>query len=105
MKNIIVTIGPSIFENKAFVDHQDHYIYRINGAHNDENSVKKVSEFLRNKISKPKIMIDLPGNKIRTSKIIKPISVQIGESFFLSKENFNFSKAVDLFQRVKCLCR
>ena len=33
-------------------------MYRINGAHNDESSVKKVSDFLRNKIDSNIKIID-----------------------------------------------
>ena len=90
MERIIVTIGPSIFNSGIYFNHQDNYIYRINGAHSDSESLVQMVQLIRKEISNPKILIDLPGNKIRTAKIHGPIKLVQNESFTLNKQNINF---------------
>jgi len=84
-------LGPASFdENGLIISHQDNYIYRINGAHNNRVSVEKTVGLLREKYSNPKIIIDLPGNKIRTANLDKPIEVKKGQKFTLNTSNTNF---------------
>ena len=90
MERIIVTIGPSIFNSGIYFKHQENYIYRINGAHSDSESLVQIAQLIRKEISNPKILIDLPGNKIRTAKINDPIKLVQNESFTLNKQNINF---------------
>ena len=84
-------MGPASFnENGLKISHQDNYLYRINGAHNNRASVEKTVCLLREKYSNPKIIMDLPGNKIRTVNLGKPIQVKKGQEFTLNASNTNF---------------
>jgi pyruvate kinase len=84
-------LGPASFnENGLKISHQDNYLYRINGAHNNRASVEKTVCLLREKYSNPKIIMDLPGNKIRTVNLGKPIQVKKGQEFTLNASNTNF---------------
>jgi pyruvate kinase len=94
MKKIIITLGPSTINNSLNIKHQSNYIYRINGAHSDKESLRKITKILRNKIDNPKILIDLPGNKIRTSNLNKPIVLKAQKIFILKLENTNFPEFV-----------
>ena len=90
MKKIIVTVGPSIFKSGIYFKHHDSYIYRINGAHSTDESLVHMTKLIRKEISDPKILIDLPGNKIRTANIHTPIKVVKNKSFTLNSQNLNF---------------
>lgn len=84
-------MGPASFnENGLKISHQDNYLYRINGAHNNRASVEKTVCLLREQYSNPKIIMDLPGNKIRTANLDKPIQVKKGQEFTLNASNTNF---------------
>lgn len=93
MKRIIVTTGPS-FLNRGIIKkaHQKRYIYRINGSHGTlkdiENSIKKI----RKQVKNADILIDLPGNKIRTKNLEKPIVLIKNKRFKLLTNQINFAK-------------
>jgi len=95
-KIIIVTIGPSINEIQNI--HHENYIYRINGAHSDPNGIKSSIEEIRGKIKGAKILVDLPGNKIRTQNLNSPIEVKNGEEFFLDSRNTNYPDFLSFLQ-------
>jgi pyruvate kinase len=92
MKAIIVTFGPSLMANSILEEvHKSNFIYRINGAHANKELMVKSIDFIRSKIEKPKILIDLPGNKIRTSNTFEPIEIKKGDKFTLKSNDTNFS--------------
>ena len=99
MKRIIVTIGPSIFKSGIYFKHHDSYIYRINGAHSTDQSLVQMTKLIREEIKDPKILIDLPGNKIRTSNIHTPIKVVKNENFSLNSQNINFPDFLNYIKR------
>ncbi len=92
--SIIVTVGPSILEESKIkeINSLGSCIYRINGAHADSHLTKEITDLLRSFIPNPTIMIDLPGNKVRTSNLSEPISLIKGESFHLSDDQVNYSE-------------
>lgn len=67
-------------------------ILRINGAHvlpeNVNHSVLKLRSYCSDLGAK--IMLDLPGNKIRTTGLLEDIILRKGEKFELNSNNFNF---------------
>jgi pyruvate kinase len=91
MKKLIVTVGPSILKND-FIKNNHHidYIYRVNGAHGNIKNIEKTINLVRGQVRDAEILLDLPGNKIRTSGIDEPIVVSENESFYLATHQFNF---------------
>lgn len=88
----IVTLGPAILSDHKLkkADEQGECIYRINGSHVDENEVPNLVDKVRRILPRAKIMIDLPGNKIRTANLSEPIRLIRGERFFLNDYQINY---------------
>ena len=72
------------------------FIYRINGAHGSLEFISKSIDRIRSILPNAKILIDLPGNKIRLNNIEKPIAIKYGDEINLSREHFNCSDFFDL---------
>lgn len=91
---IIVTIGPSVLagETLEMINQSGPCIYRINGAHSDAKSASELIKIIRSRLPEAKIMIDLPGNKIRTANLDNPIQLNKNEPFSMRKTQFNFDK-------------
>lgn len=84
MKKIIVTVGPSIFDGSVLKNiESENHIYRINGSHGSISDIQEYVHKIRAVIPDADILIDLPGNKVRTTKIDEPINVSSGETFDL----------------------
>lgn len=98
MKKIIATVGPSLlYKFPISKIHKNEYIYRINGAHGtDEDIIKYINE-IRNQVKDAKILMDLPGNKIRTN-LNKPIQLEKEKSFYLESEELNYK---DFYKHLK----
>ena len=91
MQKYILTIGPSLGGGVAICDiHQNNFIYRINGAHGSIESIKETIINLRKQKPDIDILIDLPGNKIRTTNIDEAIKIQRDKDFILTNSQFNF---------------
>ena len=91
MKRTILTVGPSfIYDNIIKNNHKDMYIYRINGAHGTIKDIEEYVNLIRKQVPKADILMDLPGNKIRTSGLNDPITLKKGKNFFLSYDQTNF---------------
>ncbi|EAI2145562.1 pyruvate kinase [Campylobacter lari] len=99
MQKYILTVGPSL-GNKFKINeiHQDNFIYRINGAHGNLEDIKNTIFNIRNQNKSAKILIDLPGNKIRTANISEPIQVSKDQDFTLKTIQFNFKDFYKLIQ-------
>ena len=91
---ISVTLGPSIFGNDKIkeIDVLGDCIFRINGAHADEVESLEIIKSTRNILPDARIMMDLPGNKIRTKNILQPISIVKGQTFRLLSSQTNFHR-------------
>ncbi len=91
MKRIIVTIGPSLLYKTSLTDiHKDEYIYRVNGAHGNIKEIEKHILVIKQQVSDAVILLDLPGNKVRTTNLIKPIKLQKGKEFSLLSCQINY---------------
>ena len=91
MKRIIVTVGPAYLHNNIIKDnHQSRYIYRINGSHGTIKDIEQSIDLIREQVPKAEILIDLPGNKVRTANLNGPITLVIGQPFFLGFDQTNF---------------
>lgn len=92
---VIVTVGDALLASPAKLKEIDSLadcIYRINGAHISIESLPVILEALRQTLNKPSVMLDLPGNKIRTSSLSDPISLAAGETFELHDYQVNYPK-------------
>ncbi|MGP0630180.1 pyruvate kinase [Nitrospina sp. 32_T5] len=84
MKKIIVTLGPSITNNNNFIiEDESSYIFRVNGAHGSLDEIRENIIYIRDVFKNSAILLDLPGNKIRTSGLSNPIQVKKNEAFTL----------------------
>lgn len=97
MQKFILTLGPSL-GGKVCVSkiHQDNFIYRINGAHGTQDSISKIIKNVRDQVPSAEILMDLPGNKIRTAIKGDGIELKKGHNFKLKRENFNFDGFLDI---------
>jgi len=92
MKKVIVTVGPSFFNSNptSFLNSSD-FIFRINGAHHNASTLEKEINKTRSIFRDAKILIDLPGNKIRTSNLEFPIELVKGKTMVINSNQTNFS--------------
>lgn len=90
MKRTILTTGPSYLNDNILKNnHQDKYIYRINGSHGNIQDIENSINEIRKQIKDADILIDLPGNKIRTANIETPMRLTMGKSFILKQDQVN----------------
>lgn len=92
MSELIVTVGPAtqgeVLKNMS---KEGPLIFRINGAHVDRQSAEHEILRVRNEVPEARIMIDLPGNKIRTAAFSRPIKLAQGKTLELYSHQFNFA--------------
>jgi len=91
---VIVTLGPSILNKNTIVNisKMGPCIFRINGAHTGPDDIKKIIR-LKNGISPGiKLLIDLPGNKIRTSDNFRSRYFKKGDEVSLMPADLNFGE-------------
>lgn len=98
--HVIVTLGTSTLKESVLksIDFLGPCIYRINGAHVDEQEVLKTVRFVRRVLPRSKFLLDLPGNKVRTQNLREPIVLSKGKKFKLLKRQLNFK---DFYKYVK----
>ena len=89
---LIVTLGPALIDDERVkaISALGECIYRINGAHSDESQARSYIARLRGIVPTAKILIDLPGNKIRTTNLDTPIRLVKGEEFTLDHQQINY---------------
>ena len=70
MKRFILTVGPALLNEVPLTEvHDERNIYRINGAHCSIEEVEKNILKIREQIPDADILMDLPGNKVRTKDL------------------------------------
>lgn len=91
MKKVIATVGPSLLHNTKLTEvHNESYIYRINGAHGSIADLEAYILEIRKQVPQANIMIDLPGNKVRTANLETPIKLEYDKSFTLFSNQTNY---------------
>ncbi len=100
MKKIIATVGPALLHATPLKDvHTDKNIYRINGAHGSIEDIEKYILEIRSQASDAKILMDLPGNKVRTANFENGyIDIEKDKEFSIS---FNQTNYQEFFQHLK----
>ncbi len=92
MKKFILTVGPALLNEVPVTDiHSDKNIYRINGAHGSIVDIEAYIEKIRAQVPDAAILMDLPGNKVRTKDLPNDgIELVKGEKFTIPNECFNY---------------
>ncbi|WDE09248.1 hypothetical protein SG34_031280 [Thalassomonas viridans] len=92
MKKIIATVGPSLLHRVPLTQvHHERNIYRINGAHGTLADIENYILTIREQVPDAEILMDLPGNKIRTANLASPVKLVKGETFELAFEQTNYT--------------
>ncbi len=100
MKRFILTTGPALLhEVPLSVVHNDRNIYRINGAHGSIEDIEGYIQEIRVQIPDADILMDLPGNKVRTKNLPDGgIKVENGKEFSIPSKCFNYP---DFYKHLK----
>ena len=90
---LIVTLGPSVMNAGRLrrIAAKTDCLFRINGAHVSQVAqARDMIMFVRKCLPDAKILIDLPGNKIRVAHLDEPIPLASGRTFSLFHHQFNY---------------
>ncbi|MEW6407107.1 MAG: pyruvate kinase [Patescibacteria group bacterium] len=100
MFKIIVTLGPSILKGDTLkmLPREHPYIFRLNGSHISYNYARDLVKKIRKAVKEAVILLDLPGNKVRTTNLERPINLMVGKKFCLTDDMINHKI---FFDRVK----
>ena len=99
---LIVTIGPSILskiDKLQEIHHAGPCIFRLNGAHCSPQQLKIYAAIVRAVIPDAALMIDLPGNKIRTAGFTEKIRFDKNEAITLPGSSFNYEPFPGLLKK------
>ena len=73
--------------------HNERNIYRINGAHGSVEDIENYILKIREQIPDADILMDLPGNKVRTKNLPNGgVTLEKGKTFELSSDSFNYTE-------------
>ena len=100
MKRFILTTGPALLHEVPLTEiHDPRNIYRINGAHGSIEDIEKYIQEIRKQVPDADILMDLPGNKVRTKNLADGgIKVENGVEFSIPSECFNYT---DFYKHLK----
>jgi len=92
MKKFILTVGPALLNKVELTKiHDDRNIYRINGAHGSISDIEQYILKIRDQVSDADILLDLPGNKVRTKDLPDgSIMLEYGKEAVIPSGCFNF---------------
>lgn len=91
MQKFILTVGPALLNEVPITEvHSESNIYRINGAHGSIADIEQYILKIRKQVPDADILMDLPGNKVRTSNIVEGIVLEAGKEFEIRSINFNY---------------
>lgn len=94
MKRFILTTGPALLHEVLLKEiHDERNIYRINGAHGSIDDIEGYIQEIRRQIPDADILMDLPGNKVRTKDLPNGgIKVENGKEFDIPSDCFNYTE-------------
>ena len=94
MQKFILTVGPALLHEVPLTEvHSSKNIYRINGAHGSIKDIEGYIEEIRAQVPDAAILMDLPGNKVRTKDVPgNGIELVKGEAFTIPSECFNYPR-------------
>ena len=94
MEKIIATVGPSLL-NRIPINQvrSENIIYRINGAHGTIGEIEQTINEIKRQIPNAKILMDLPGNKVRTFNLLNNgVTLNKDKVFDLNFDQTNYPK-------------
>ena len=88
----IITVGPGLIDNEKLnaISSFGNVIFRLNGAHLNATQAKDMIASIKKFVSSASVMIDLPGNKVRTGILPDGIRLVNGQTFSLNPGQLNF---------------
>ncbi len=94
MKRFILTTGPALLHEVPLKEvHNERNIYRINGAHGGIDEIEGYIQEIRRQVPDADILMDLPGNKVRTKDLPDGgIKLEKGKEFSIPSECFNYTE-------------
>ncbi len=100
MKRFILTTGPALLHEVPLSEvHESRNIYRINGAHGSIDDIEGYIQEIRRQEPDADILMDLPGNKVRTKDLPNGgIKLEEGKEFEIPSECFNYT---DFYKHLK----
>lgn len=100
MKRFILTVDPALLDEVSLTEiHDARNIYRINGAHGNIEEVENKIIKIREQIPDADILMDLPGNKVRTENLPDGgVMIETGKVFEISSKCFNYK---DFYKHLK----
>ncbi len=100
MKKFILTVGPALLHEVPITEiHSDKNIYRINGAHGSVADIEEYIGKIRSQVPGAAILMDLPGNKVRTKDLPNDgVELVKGETFTIPNRCFNYP---DFYRHLK----
>jgi len=100
MKKVIATVGPGFLHKTPINEvHNDNIIYRINGAHGNTENIRSYINEIKKQVPDAKILMDLPGNKIRTANFeYGYIDIEENKEFEIYFYQFNYK---DFYKYIK----
>lgn len=99
MQKYILTTGPALANEVSLSEvHSEKNIYRINGAHGNIAQIEQNIRNIRSQIPDAVILMDLPGNKVRTANIEVGVQLEKGKTFELRGDQFNYP---DFYRHLK----
>ncbi len=100
MKKIIATVGPSLLYSTPLIKiHDKRNIYRINGAHGSIKEIEAYIKEIQKQVKDANILMDLPGNKVRTANFEHGyIDINENEEFDIKFSQMNYK---EFFKHIK----
>lgn len=100
MKRFILTTGPALLHEVPLTEiHDKRNIYRINGAHGDIPDIEGYITEIRRQAPDADILMDLPGNKVRTKDLPDGgVTLENGKKFSIPSECFNYPEFYALLE-------
>lgn len=95
--SIIVTVGPSLLANDdalRSIDALGDCWYRLNGAHVEPGALESIAAHLRHVLGSPRVVLDLPGIKIRMANLDGVMAFSRGSRYRIAAHHVNFPEVL-----------
>lgn len=102
---IVATIGPALTPPGRMekLERAAGIIWRLNAAHGSAESLENTMAGLKKRLPQAQILLDLPGRKIRLTRLDRPLNLQAGQKFSLPSQCFNFPQITRRMSRGEIL--
>lgn len=89
--DIIATIGPASLNADTIkaLENEGATIFRVNGSYGTLSHIRKYVRGIKRFRHSASILVDLPGMKVRTKNLEKPVRLRKGKTFTLRRDQVN----------------